>query len=99
MDSASFDNKSASVVRLNNNTVLYLREVDKVLALVCILREENYARPPDTIYPNPEETESGPSNASVVDFNFSVLRQGIKEVFEVRDKFRRLYNELEEASR
>merc|ERR1719209_1336765 len=41
-ESSSFDDKSGSVVRLNNNTVLYLREVDKVLALVCILREENF---------------------------------------------------------
>lgn len=27
---------------MNNGTVLYLREVNKFLALVCILREENF---------------------------------------------------------
>lgn len=29
------------MIRLNNGTALYLREVNKFLALVCILREEN----------------------------------------------------------
>jgi len=42
MDSQAFDDQSASVIKLNNNTVLFLKEVNKVLALVCILREENY---------------------------------------------------------
>lgn len=27
---------------MNNNTILYLREVNKFLALVCILREDNF---------------------------------------------------------
>lgn len=30
------------MIKLNNGTVLYLREVNKFLALVCILREENF---------------------------------------------------------
>ena len=34
---AAFDDESASVIRLNNSTVLYMREINKVLALVCIL--------------------------------------------------------------
>merc|ERR1719315_786726 len=34
--------KSHSVIRLNNNTVLLLKEVSKVLALVCIVREEHF---------------------------------------------------------
>lgn len=50
-EASSFDDKSGSVVRLNNNQILYLREVDRVLALVCILREENYPRPSDSIHP------------------------------------------------
>lgn len=38
----SFDPNSSSTIKLNNSTVLYLREVNKFLALVCILREENF---------------------------------------------------------
>uniref|UniRef100_T1H3I2 Ras-related GTP-binding protein n=1 Tax=Megaselia scalaris TaxID=36166 RepID=T1H3I2_MEGSC len=38
----AFDNKTSSLIKLNNNTILYLREVNKFLALVCILREENF---------------------------------------------------------
>jgi len=45
VETSSFDDRSASVIRLNNSTVLYLKEVDKVLALVCILREENFNSP------------------------------------------------------
>ncbi|XP_065063043.1 ras-related GTP-binding protein C-like isoform X1 [Rhopilema esculentum] len=40
----AYDNESASVIRLNNSTVLYLREVNRYLALVCILREDNFER-------------------------------------------------------
>jgi len=39
-----FDASSSSTIRLNNSTILYLREVNKVLALVCILREDNFER-------------------------------------------------------
>lgn len=39
---AAFDEQSFSVIKLNNGTALYLREVNKFLALVCILREENF---------------------------------------------------------
>ena len=42
---ASFDKESGSIIRLNNKTILYLREVSRFLALVCILREDNYDRP------------------------------------------------------
>jgi Ras-related GTP-binding protein C/D len=42
MDSSAFDLESASVIKLNNSTILLLKEVNKVLALVCIMREENY---------------------------------------------------------
>uniref|UniRef100_A0A2P2I0M8 Ras-related GTP-binding protein C-like n=1 Tax=Hirondellea gigas TaxID=1518452 RepID=A0A2P2I0M8_9CRUS len=40
-----FDSSTYSVIKLNNNTVLLLWEVSRYLALVCILREENYCRP------------------------------------------------------
>ena len=42
---ASFDKDSSSIIKLNNNTILYLREVSKYLALVCILREDNFIKP------------------------------------------------------
>mgnify|MGYP001093489703 FL=1 len=37
-----YDPESASVIKLNNKDVLYLREVNQYLALVCILKEENF---------------------------------------------------------
>nr|ALE20576.1 Rag-c [Leptinotarsa decemlineata] len=39
---AALDDQSSSLIKLNNGTVLYLREVNKFLALVCILREDNF---------------------------------------------------------
>lgn len=38
------DAKSSCIIHLNNGTLLYLREVERCLALVCILREENFDR-------------------------------------------------------
>ncbi|KAL9875529.1 ras-related GTP-binding protein C-like [Glossina fuscipes fuscipes] len=38
-EESTFDHQSSSVIKLNNNTILRLREVNKFLALVCILRE------------------------------------------------------------
>ncbi|XP_058457179.1 ras-related GTP-binding protein C isoform X1 [Malaya genurostris] len=43
-DIPAFDNLSSSLIKMNNSTVLYLREVNKFLALVCIIREENFSR-------------------------------------------------------
>ncbi|XP_057309321.1 ras-related GTP-binding protein C-like [Hydractinia symbiolongicarpus] len=43
-DANAYDTESASVIRLNNSTVCYLREVNRYLALVCILREENFCK-------------------------------------------------------
>jgi Ras-related GTP-binding protein C/D len=43
-EAAAFDCQSSSVIKLNNGTILYLREVNKFLALVCILREDNFDR-------------------------------------------------------
>lgn len=43
-ETIAFDNHSSSLIKLNNNTILYLKEVNKFLALVCILREENFIR-------------------------------------------------------
>eukprot|EP01062_Namystynia_karyoxenos_P015922 TRINITY_DN15819_c0_g1_i2.p1 TRINITY_DN15819_c0_g1~~TRINITY_DN15819_c0_g1_i2.p1 ORF type:complete len:424 (+),score=179.49 TRINITY_DN15819_c0_g1_i2:74-1345(+) len=38
------DGQSAAVIKLESNRVLYLRGVNKSLALVCLLREENYKK-------------------------------------------------------
>lgn len=43
-DVNTFNSQSSSLIKLNNGTVLYLREVNKFLALVCILREENFQK-------------------------------------------------------
>ncbi|KAL7566684.1 hypothetical protein ACA910_017746 [Epithemia clementina (nom. ined.)] len=42
--SSAYDRESASVIRLSNGIVLYLKEVDTMLALVCITRAENFSR-------------------------------------------------------
>ena len=43
-DGAAFDHQSLSLIKLNNSTILYLREVNRFHALVCILREDHFAR-------------------------------------------------------
>lgn len=40
----AFDDYSSSLIKLNNGTILYLREVCNFLALVCILREDNFEK-------------------------------------------------------
>lgn len=40
----AYDKGSMAAIRLNNTTVLYLKEVTKFLALVCILREESFEK-------------------------------------------------------
>lgn len=40
----TFDDQSSSLIRLNNGTVLFLREINNFLALVCILRDYNFNR-------------------------------------------------------
>jgi Ras-related GTP-binding protein C/D len=37
-----YDPDTQSVIKLNNGTILYLREVNKYLALVCIIREDKF---------------------------------------------------------
>ncbi|KAI2801745.1 hypothetical protein BLOT_009562, partial [Blomia tropicalis] len=43
-EGTTFDDCSSSSISLNSGTVLYLRQVNKFLALVCILREENFTK-------------------------------------------------------
>lgn len=46
----AFDNQSSSLIKLNNGTILYLKEVCSFLALVCILREDNFEKQSKHIY-------------------------------------------------
>lgn len=39
-----YDTESTAIIKLNNTTVLYLKEVTKFLALVCFVREESFER-------------------------------------------------------
>lgn len=41
---SAYDSESASVIRLSNGMVLYLKEVDTMLALVCITHAENFRK-------------------------------------------------------
>jgi len=43
-EALAYDADSASVIKLSNRYVLYLREVDKYLALVCLMRNESYIK-------------------------------------------------------
>ncbi|RQM20046.1 hypothetical protein B5M09_010916 [Aphanomyces astaci] len=43
-DGLAYDSQSSSVIRLNTGMVLYLREVNNYLALVCLLRAENFTK-------------------------------------------------------
>jgi Ras-related GTP-binding protein C/D len=43
-DALAYDADSASVIKLDNGSILYLREVNKYLALVCMMREEVYVK-------------------------------------------------------
>ncbi|XP_062855975.1 ras-related GTP binding Cb [Trichomycterus rosablanca] len=40
----AFDTDSLAIIKMNNTTVLYLKEVTRFLALVCILREESFEK-------------------------------------------------------
>lgn len=44
VEASAFDSQSASTIKMNNSTVLYLKEVNKYLALVCILRDDSFER-------------------------------------------------------
>jgi len=43
-EAMAVDAKSSCVIQLNNGSLLYLREVDRFLALVCLIQEENFDR-------------------------------------------------------
>lgn len=39
-----FDEKSLAAIRLNSGMVLYLREVGRCLALICVVHEDHFAK-------------------------------------------------------
>lgn len=43
-EASAYDKESASVIHLSNGIVLYLKEVDTMLALVCLTRAENFRK-------------------------------------------------------
>ncbi|XP_053213682.1 ras-related GTP-binding protein C-like [Panonychus citri] len=43
-EGATFDSNSSAIIKLNNKTVLYLQEVNKFLALVCLISENNFEK-------------------------------------------------------
>jgi len=43
-DDSAYDNESASVIRLSKGMVLYMKEVDTMLALVCLTRADNFRK-------------------------------------------------------
>jgi hypothetical protein len=40
----AYDSDSASVIRLSKGMILYLKEVDTMLALVCLTRSDNFRK-------------------------------------------------------
>ena len=40
----AFDKQSTSVIKLDNHLTLYLREIDHLLALVCLVKEDDFDR-------------------------------------------------------
>ncbi|KAM5160993.1 ras-related GTP-binding protein C isoform 2-T2 [Callospermophilus lateralis] len=53
---SAYDKESMAIIKLNNTTVLYLKEVTKFLALVCILREESFERKAEGFWPSGSQT-------------------------------------------
>jgi hypothetical protein len=41
---SAYDSESSSTIHLRNGMVLYLKEVDTMLALVCLTRAENFRK-------------------------------------------------------
>ncbi|XP_003386626.3 PREDICTED: ras-related GTP-binding protein C-like isoform X2 [Amphimedon queenslandica] len=44
VEACAYDQQSASIIKLSNGVILYLREVNRFLALVCLIREEVFER-------------------------------------------------------
>jgi Ras-related GTP-binding protein C/D len=39
------DNEAQSIIKLSNGTTLYLKEVERYMVLICIIKEKNFDRP------------------------------------------------------
>lgn len=50
LNDPAFDDQSSSLIKLNNGTIIYLREVCSYLALVCILREDHFEKQSELQY-------------------------------------------------
>lgn len=85
-DPAAFDEQSSSLIKLNNGTVLYLREVNKFLALVCILREDNFDHKGVTCVFLLLFFYYCFVFLGIIDYNFLCFREAIQQVFELRNK-------------
>ncbi|XP_038656803.1 ras-related GTP binding Ca isoform X1 [Scyliorhinus canicula] len=77
---SAYDKESMAIIKLNNTTVLYLKEVTRFLALVCILREESFERKGNVLKDQPILY---PFQKGLIDYNFHCFRKAIHEVFEV----------------
>jgi hypothetical protein len=44
VEGLGYDTDSASIIHLSNDYTLYLREVNRYLALVCLMREDSWKR-------------------------------------------------------
>lgn len=42
---SNFDNQSSATITLSDETNLLLKEVDKCMALICVIKDENYDSP------------------------------------------------------
>eukprot|EP00929_Paragymnodinium_shiwhaense_P116158 TRINITY_DN85466_c0_g1_i1.p1 TRINITY_DN85466_c0_g1~~TRINITY_DN85466_c0_g1_i1.p1 ORF type:complete len:340 (-),score=85.46 TRINITY_DN85466_c0_g1_i1:83-1102(-) len=67
---AGYDDKSCCKIDLVNDKVLYLREVDRCLALTCILHEETFRRQ---------------LKANLFDHNIELFTQAMREIFKVKN--------------
>ena len=87
-EGTTFDSSSSSTIKLNNGTVLYLREVNKFLALVCILREDNFDKQGKFFIVELIIFVITLFFLGLIDYNFNCFREAIQEVFELRNKMR-----------
>uniref|UniRef100_A0A915CTW7 Ras-related GTP-binding protein n=1 Tax=Ditylenchus dipsaci TaxID=166011 RepID=A0A915CTW7_9BILA len=63
-----FDQDSSAVIALKTRQVIFLRQINMYLALVCVIKEDNFEK------------------QGLIDFNFTVFKQGVEEVFELGKK-------------
>ena len=72
-----------------------MREINKVLALVCILREENFTKP-GNIFFYKGLTIINIYILGMIDYNFLVLREAVDKVFELRNKYKVIQSQQEQ---